>query len=73
MRDICDVIDKMIVHAPFGMAEDMRSIKEDMKYAAPETVGLLWDELAIVVNSIPYPQKEDWQKKVVAIFTDKPE
>jgi len=78
MRPIDQVIDAMIAALP-TTAEGydiptLRSAlewqKKDAGYKAPEQMSEQWGVLAAFLSSaIPPPPTEDWQKRIVGIFT----
>lgn len=74
MRPIDKVIDAIAAELPPRETESLEHLawlKKDAGYKPPEMMGYAWDVLAEWVNAaIPNPPIKDWQKRVVAIFTD---
>ena len=69
------VIDQMLVHIPASMGElidELNRVKETACYTAPECWGEIWSMMAYALQKVlPYPPKEDWQKEVYKIITQK--
>ena len=72
-RDIGDVIDRIIQVLPEEanpvVAAELKKIKSDAGFAAPETMGGVWNKAAQVLTIYIGIPKEDWQIKVSKIFS----
>ena len=75
MRNIADVIDRIIAEIPPpNGAEILRltKIKLDSGYNPPECRRKDWIRLCEYLNErFPYPPETDWQRRILDITTDK--
>lgn len=75
MRKLPAVISQMLKVIPAdekGLRSRLRALSATCSYAAPEMMKYKWVECAnILSQEIPHP-KEVWEKRVEAIFSDRP-
>lgn len=72
MRDILDVIDKMIKQVPDdndSLKSKLDKIRVRASYHAPEDRLRDWNCLSFELNNmLPYPPETEWQKKIFRIM-----
>jgi hypothetical protein len=75
MRDIKQVINDVIAEIPetdAALISDLKKLLRSCSYSAPEMAGHRWTQGSLILgHHIPEPV-EDWQKRAVDIWTDKP-
>lgn len=77
MRNIGTVIDKMLEVIPVSeksFISALEDIMSSVRYSAPESMGLWWEELTLTINGfIPYDLDtcEPWEKRVAFILMNK--
>lgn len=71
MRDLVEVLDAIIAEIPASETRALTSIKAvqaSAKFTAPEIMSARWNQAAAILEHDIGEPKEDWQKKVAAIF-----
>lgn len=73
-RDILKVIEEITSNIPNEkeiLIKQLKSLESSVSFSPPELIYLRWETLTNIINAnIPYPPEEDWQFKVVEIFTN---
>lgn len=73
MRNIIEVIDKMIEHIPVDQREfvvpDLEKIKVSVRYKAPEAIFECWNRCAAILKYHFGKPDTDWKKEIAAIFS----
>lgn len=75
MRPLNAVINEMLMHIPedHRLARQLKHIQGDIPYTAPEAMGIRWNQAYNeLCHLVPIP-KEDWEFKVISIFSTNPE
>lgn len=73
-REITEVIDKLLKEIPdsHAVVSTIQGIRDSALYSAPENMGLRWRQLCNALEfHFKYPPVEDYEKKILAIITDK--
>ncbi len=75
MRDIIEVIDKIIAAIPETeevLIRSINSVRKSAMYCPPEGMVLMWKKLCWTLsNQMPEPPELDWEKKISSIICDK--
>ncbi len=71
-RDPTVVIDSMLVHIPESrsvLRAELKRIRSNACYVAPECMGRIWDAMATSLEAfLSNPPKLDWELKVAEIM-----
>lgn len=74
-RNLEDVIEEMIKEIPSSEQRFINQLKDNqtsVNFSAPELLGMWWDEVhGTLCSHIPEIPNEEWQFKVLSIFSTK--
>ena len=76
-RDLMNVIEKIIKEIPLteeNFINELNDRLSSVRYSAPELINMWWNEtFKTLLSNLPKPEdiKEEWQFKVVSIFSGK--
>lgn len=78
MRNIDDIINQILdiiknksnldLKKTDSLVAELNSLKESLRYRAPELSFISWNELAYILNTYLDPERSDWEKEIADIF-----